>query len=187
MNQYFYAFWQDWENRHKVTFDGVNKLVLVNEGVTEMNVKEDIYSAWKEWSVMYDHGKYEQAMRNVGGDPTVGGNFLGSTYFLINGWRMRTWAGSYRLVINGNIYTQEGDPVFVPPIGNANIETTFNVSTLVEGFGYDVPGQYSPTELANAVWIFSTAMMNNPGTVGKLLLDVEKKVKENQGLIVAGL
>jgi hypothetical protein len=185
---YFYGFWQDWENRHKVTFDGANRLILVNQGVTEIDVKEDLYSDWKEWSVMYDHGKYEPAMRAVGGDPTVGGNFLGSTYFLTNGWRLKSWSGEYRLSLTGNLYTNEGEPAFVSADGTRNnIEISYNISTLVEGFGYDVPGQYSPSELANAVWLFSTAMMNNPGTVGKLLLEVEKKVKENQGLIVAGL
>lgn len=183
----FYGFWEDWENRHKVTFDGENKLILVNAGVTELDVRTDIYSDWKEWSAMYDHGKFLPALRSVGGDPTVGGNFLGATYFLTNGWRMRTWEGDHRLVVTGNIFTEEGDNVFVPTLQASNTEITFTVSSLVEGFGYDVPGQYSPSELANAVWIFSTAMMNNPGTVGKLLVDIEKKVKENQGLIVAGL
>jgi hypothetical protein len=105
----------------------------------------------------------------------------------MNGWRLRTWNGDHRLTLSGNLYTEEGDPVFVPTTQPATVETAFVVSTLVEGFGYDVPGQYSPNELANAVWLFSTAMMTNPGTVGKLLLEVEKKVKENQGLIVAGL
>ena len=33
----------------KVSFDAWNRLIYVAEGVTEVNVTIDIYSAWKEW------------------------------------------------------------------------------------------------------------------------------------------
>ena len=34
----------------KVTFDGPNKLILINHGEVSIDVKEDIYSGWKEWA-----------------------------------------------------------------------------------------------------------------------------------------
>lgn len=181
----FYGFWEDWENRHKVTFDGINKLVLVNAGVTSLDVKEDIYSSWKEWVVMYDHGKFPPAVRAVGGDPTTGGNFLGSSYFLTNGWRMRTWEGDHRLSLTGNLFTQEGEPVFVPTLRPHTIEIAYSTSSLVEGFGYDVPSEYTPQEISNAVWLITRASVDSPGTLGRVLLDIDKKAKENQGLILS--
>ena len=33
----------------KCAFDGPNKIIYVAEGVTNLNVKDDIYSGWKEW------------------------------------------------------------------------------------------------------------------------------------------
>lgn len=41
----FFGFWDYWELRHKVTFDGVNKLIEVNPGVTSLDVQRDLYSA----------------------------------------------------------------------------------------------------------------------------------------------
>ena len=52
-----YGEWTYWENYNppvyagpqKVTFDGPNKLILVNEGVLTLNAQDDIYFNWKEW------------------------------------------------------------------------------------------------------------------------------------------
>jgi hypothetical protein len=32
-----------------VTFDGPNRLIIVNDGETELEAERDIYSAWKRW------------------------------------------------------------------------------------------------------------------------------------------
>ena len=132
MQSFHYGFWDEWENPQKVTFDGPNKLMLVNEGVTELDVEVDLYSDWKEWAQLYDHGKYLPAMRTVGGDPTTGGRALGATYFLMNGWRVRTWEGDHRLTVTGNLYTEEGDPPFIPVTGPHTTIIESNVSNLVD-------------------------------------------------------
>lgn len=123
----------------KVTFDGINKLILVADGVTSLNVKEDVYSAWKEWQLIPNehNSKFEPAFRAIGGDPISGGRNLGVTYFLINGWRMRTWEGDHRLLVDGNIFTEEGEKVFVETVSNWNTEITFNVSNLVDELAQD--------------------------------------------------
>jgi len=78
-----------WELYHKVTFDGLNKHILVNSDVTELDIKEDVYSAWKEWvSSFNDNAKWDPAIRSTGGDPTVGSSFSGDIYFLINDWKL---------------------------------------------------------------------------------------------------
>lgn len=127
-----YGFWAEWVNPQKVTFDGPNKLMLINAGVTDIDVEVDLYSDWKEWVRVRDRAKYEMAMRTVGGDPTTGGRALGATFFLMNGWRIRTWEGDHRLVVNGNLYTDEGDPPFIPVIGPYTTIIESNVSNLID-------------------------------------------------------
>ena len=46
---YNYGFWWEWENPQKVTFDGINKHIIINPGETQIDVQVDLYSAWKEW------------------------------------------------------------------------------------------------------------------------------------------
>lgn len=132
MQSLHYGFWSEWLNPQRVTFDGPNKLMLVNEGVTAIDVEIDLYSDWKEWAQLYDHGKYLPAMRAVGGDPTTAGRALGATFFLVNGWRVRTWDGDHRLTVIGNLFTEEGEPPFVPVTGPHTTIIESNVSNLVD-------------------------------------------------------
>ena len=106
-----------WILYFKVTFDGDNKLIIVNEGETTIDVETDIYSAWKQWSESRDYLKYDAALRNTGGDPLPGGDFLGATFFLINGWRIFIAKGLDDLTFTGNIFTEEGDSAFVTEEG----------------------------------------------------------------------
>ena len=70
----FYNQWGYWELFNKVTFDGPNKLIYIVDEVTELDVKRDIYSAWKEWVLVNGHinSKFEPAIRGTGGDPLGG-------------------------------------------------------------------------------------------------------------------
>jgi len=115
-----------------VSFDGINKIITINTGITEITVKTDLYSDWKEWSLIDDHSKYLQAMRSVGGDPISETKQLGATYFLTNGWRIRPAEWNHRLSVVGNLYTEEGDSPFLSTIGSYNVTVTNEVSTLVE-------------------------------------------------------
>lgn len=77
-----------WPENHKVSFDGPNKLIYVNDGVTSLDVQVELYSDMKEWMQLRDWNKYEVPMRTIGGDPTTGGGFAGDLYFMTNGWRV---------------------------------------------------------------------------------------------------
>src|SRR3989304_1070093 len=79
-----------WPLNHKVVFDGVNRQIIINQGVSAVNVKFDIYSDWKEWSLLRDHLKFLPAIRVIGGDPTdiINGKYAGDIYFLMNGWQI---------------------------------------------------------------------------------------------------
>jgi hypothetical protein len=135
MNSLFYGFWDYWNLYHKVTFDGVNRLILINEGETEIDVQVDIYSAWKEWAQLESNLKYLKALDTVGGEPTVAGQRLDVTYFLINGWRIKPYPGTYSLNLIGNIFDIDGGDIKVPADivrGRANnIALNTNTSVIV--------------------------------------------------------
>ena len=138
-----YNNWQFWGpydpangylGEQKVTFDGLNKLILVNEGVTELDFREDVYSAWKEWILdpTQINAKWEEAVSAVGGDTLPGNRQLGTTYFLENGWRMRTWEGDHELTVTGNVFTREGESLFVSTLNPWTITINLNTATIVE-------------------------------------------------------
>lgn len=142
-----FSFDEEWNLEQKVTFDGPNKLIRVVLGETDLNVRDDIYSVWKRWSLTRDNLKWLPALRAVGGDPTTGGNFLGSTYFLTNGWRITTWSGDHRLVVDGNLYTEEGDSPFTDVVGPYTATITNAVSNLIDR--PDVSASIGPTDITN--------------------------------------
>jgi hypothetical protein len=152
----YYGFWQYWKLYHKVTFDGDNRLILINYGETEIDVGTDIYSDWKEWLTIYDYAKYPPAISSIGGEPIGGGEFIGATYFLENGWRIKPWEGSHNLSVVGNLYTrEEGQSAFVNTDGNWKINITNKVSTIVRQIETQTTNTGSiPTaeEIATAVW-----------------------------------
>lgn len=155
-----WAFWDAYDPANgivgpqKVTFDGPNKLILVNYGETELDVQVDIYSNWKEWVQLYDNSKYPQAFSILGGDPIDDTRSVGITYFLENGWRIKTWEGDHQLVIDGNLYTREpGGNIAVPIDGDFRVTVSLTRSNLVDLVDPDVA--LSNTEfalIANNVW-----------------------------------
>lgn len=159
-----YGNWQFWSvydtanelyGTQNVTFDGPNKIIIVNEGITEIDFREDVYSNWKEWlhDPTQDNEKYLPAISVVGGDPLPGDRVLGTTYFLENGWRMRTWEGDHSLTVTGNVFTREGDPLFVPTLNPWTITINLNTSSLVETILPDIAIDATTIEgIADAVW-----------------------------------
>ena len=139
-----YGDWTFWEAYNlpnnflgvqKVTFDGPNRLILVNSGVTELDFKEDVYSGWKEWIKDPNHlenAGYAPAISVVGGDPLPGSRQLGSTFFIENEWKMRTWEGDHSLTVTGNVFSRDGTPIFVNTLLPWTITINLNTSTLVE-------------------------------------------------------
>ena len=131
----FYGWWEYWNLRHKVTFDGINKLILINEGETELDVQTDLYSDWKEWVRTETNLKYLPPFNTVGGEPTVAGQRLDVTYFLINGWKIKPYSGTYDLNLVGNIFDIDGGSIKVAADVNRfnpnNITINTNTSVIV--------------------------------------------------------
>jgi len=100
----------------KVTFDGPNKLIIINTGVTYIDVEQDIYLPWKQW-VLDGHSMYPAAFRTFGGDPTVTDQNAPSYYFLINGWHVV--ATNVSVVVQENLYSDNYDNPYI--ITNSSI------------------------------------------------------------------
>jgi hypothetical protein len=146
----YYGFYDYWNNYHKVTFDGVNKLIIINQDETEISVQRDIYSSWKEWVRQEDNSKFEQAVNVVGGEPTTGDEKLDATYFLINGWRLKPYPGSYTLNVVGNLFEVDGGSIKVDadinPLFANNIAINTNTSVIVRRIETQVSGSITSVE-----------------------------------------
>ena len=127
----------------KVSFDGVTKLITVNSNESVIDVQEDLYSAWKRWIQTRDNLKYINAMRSVGGDPTVGGEFLGATFFVTNGWRIVLTNAT---TIEGNLFSDDFD---TPYLTEEGVVIAFaKVSNLIDQVA---PTTETLTEVASSV------------------------------------
>lgn len=116
----------------RVTFNPGDKIISINSGETEIDIQSHVYSAWKRWLIEGYNSKYEQAMRTVGGDALTSTKSLGSTFFLMNGWRIRPPEEDIVLTIIGNIYHDDGIPVLTSSIGKYNALVTMTVSNLTD-------------------------------------------------------
>lgn len=132
-----YGYWEFWApynpsneyyGTQKCIFDGENKLIYVNPNESDISVKEDVYSGWKEWISVRDNSKYPPAIRTTGGDPIPGTNqFTGDTYFLFNGWRFYI---DHSLNIDGVIFSDDFPSPFIQKEGTQIV--TNKVSSLVQ-------------------------------------------------------
>ncbi len=116
------------------TFDPIALRIIEDPGTgdTVLDVAV-LYSQWKLWVAQSDNSKYPQAFRTVGGDPISPQQNLGSTFFLMNGWRIRPAERSHKLTLVGNIFTDPaGDSVFVPTLGAFTVNTETRVSNLTD-------------------------------------------------------
>jgi hypothetical protein len=191
-----FANWTFWElydpaagifGPQKVTFDGPNKLILINDGVTDINFRTDIYSNWKEWLLVdeFVNAEFFQALSVVGGDPLPGSRILGSTFFLENGWRIRSWEGDHILTITGNIFTREGEDPVLPTLGLFKVTVNFNTSTLVEG-GRSVGAELGINSVLqlDEVWKIHGLDISNPLNVtstSRNAADIEQTITDNGG------
>ena len=115
-----------------VTFDGENKLILLGEGLSVIDVSE-LYSDWKLWFLQDDNAKYQQCFRNVGGDPLDETTKIAPYYFLMNDWKIRPYEENSNLIVNGNLLSEDGSYPIVGTIGNYQINVrmvTSSISTI---------------------------------------------------------
>jgi hypothetical protein len=149
-----WACWADiWNLYHKVTFDGENRLIIVNPNETTISVKRDIYSSWKEWVKQYDHAKFLPALRTIGGDSVGGGLYAGDIYFLINNWQVVI---SDRTNVSGVLYHDNPLDPYIVSDGGGVISTVSNlVQTSAPNVIIDGGTIPTATEVAQAVWNYT--------------------------------
>lgn len=195
-----YGTWWQWDPNQfpnqKVAFSAFEKIIYVNEGVTELDVKIDIYSAWKEWALNspeYPLPSWQgDAISAIGGEPLTDALSVGSTFFLENGWRIQPFASKkpYVLTVNGNIYTREaGDNPFLFAEGvSVNLTRSNLVDQLVANASV-TDADY--TAIANRVWqVLNTATNKRYGTLvqeldsdmATVVVNAEKALKKGEFL-----
>lgn len=111
-------------------FDGLKKLILLDETDIVLNVKQ-LYYMWRNWANSIENLKYPLAMRSVGGDK-LDETRLGITYFLTNGWKIKPASMDYTLKVEGNLYSDDKSNIFVPADGNHNVMIVNKVSNLID-------------------------------------------------------
>lgn len=121
----------------KVTFDTANRLIIINAGITELDIRVDLYSDTKEdWkSGALDISavrlnKFILPFRVIGGDDTAPGEIAPLYAYLRGGWRMRPQEANHILnMVNGAILV-DGDTTldpFVNTIGAYNVRVRMYV------------------------------------------------------------
>jgi hypothetical protein len=146
-----WAAWaEEWALAEPVSFDGRNRAIVVNAGVESLLI-QTIYSAWKRWTQREQNAMYLPAMRAVGGDPIPGGT-TGSTFFLINGWKLLY--DPTAVAVSGVLYSEDFDTAFydydIDPIYPATVSALVNNAVSYQNV---VTGTALTAEqTANAVW-----------------------------------
>lgn len=169
------AFSEQWTLNHKVTFDGVARRITLSENVSTLDVRRDLYSAWKQWVKLYDNAKFQPAIRTIGGDPIGGGQTAGDLYFLQNNWQIIV---TKPITVTGTLFNDTGDSPYIIQGGGG---VTATVSAVVQNLGFtgtiDNQITVEPNILPKDVWDYLLAEANTPGSVGerfKSLLTVAK-------------
>lgn len=160
----------------KANFDGPSKIITIVNGETEIDTQRDLYSAWKRWVTINDNSKYLQAFRTVGGDPIGASQSVSPYFFLLNGWRVRSWEGQHFLTVNGNLFVDEGGSPFIPTIGNYQVVISLVVSpqsittsiTTTAG----VLTQQDKKDITSGVWTEPTSA-GGTDTMGELQRDIK--------------
>ena len=152
-----FGFWEDWALNDKVTFNMFTRIISVNEGVTTIDVKADIYSASKRWLIVDDNNKIGQVVRVIGGDATIVGQKAGDIYFLVNGWLLQIDLSKTALI--GSVFSDNYDTPLIDFAGTPTkqslvsslVTSTITTTNVVTGDIADIPDntQY----LEKIVWI----------------------------------
>lgn len=156
------------------SFDGNTRIMSLNVGVINFTVSL-LYSDWKRWTALEDNSKFLPAFRYVGGDPTIPGQYLGSTYFIMNGWKIRPYNADHTLIVDGNLFTEDQSSPFLPALDPHMVAVQMAFSNLTTTIIADSTGTIiTPENIASAVWEKSkeSSEFSLPGTIGHHVYDI---------------
>jgi len=167
----YFGQWNYWELRDKVTFNKFSRLIIVNPGVTTLDVKTDIYSAWKRWMLVGTNNSMGQVIRSIGGDPTVAGQAAGDIYFLVNGWRLQVDLS--QTSISGSMFSDDFETPMIDFNGTALFQSL--VSSLVTGITAGQSSGATPAE----IWAYVARTLTNDQTLTEAeKLDIAAKASQ---------
>ncbi len=130
----------------KHTYDAANLEIVIDKvapdgnGILAYDIQIDLYSDAKEdWQANLDEGggdgplgAYPFPVTPIGGEPVGGGDVLGDTYLLTNGWKIRPQSINHTLSLVGNLFSDDGLEPVLDPIGTFSVRVEKRISTLVE-------------------------------------------------------
>ena len=173
----YYGNYDYWELQDKVTFDYFKKIIIVNPDVVALDIKSDVYSAWKRWCLVANNNQY-RAIRVIGGDATVGVEKAGDIYFLVNGWRLQVNLSI--TAISGVLFSDDFETPLIDFAGS-QVYSNF-VSNLVSGIDVDTITntirQEISTELAEitATKVTTDAIKVSTDVIEPAVVSIETKV-----------
>lgn len=130
------AWGEEWALTEKVSFNGTTRTIRVNSGVSALDIRADVYSAWVRW-VQREPWAY-QAMRFSGADQIPNGE-TGVTFFLINNWKL-TYDPNI-VAVSGVLYSdnyptafwsEEGSPIY-PATVSSLVNSAVSYQNVVTG------------------------------------------------------
>lgn len=144
--------WSDeWALNEKVSFNGYNKTITVNAGVTTLNIRSEVYSAWVRWAVREDNLRFPVAIRTSGADPIPNGE-TGLVSFLTNAWKL--CYDPAKVSVDGVLYSEDLVSAFwstdaTTPLYPSTVSSLVNSSVTVQNV---VTGTVVPAvDIAEAV------------------------------------
>lgn len=167
---------EEWALQEKVSFNGTTKQIVVLEGVTSLDIRADVYSAWVRWVERETNSQYLPALRFSGLDPIPGG-FTGATFFTTNGWKL--CYDPNLVAVSGVLYSDDYPTAFWSPNGVSPVYPA-TVSALALSPVGDIIASIDASEVAAAVWNSAVSAFTQNGTFAKLIQDELAKLSAIQ-------
>lgn len=150
------------------TFDGVNLLITLDAGVSEIDIVDDVYEPWKDWMLASSNNRrYPAAFRSDGGNPLSSIINQGSYIFLNNsaGWRIKPPEEDITIYLTGNLAVEDTLlGAFVPTAG-AFTAAILGLQPVTQGVTPVMASQLRHSAFNGGVWV-DIANGNNIITIG---------------------
>jgi len=169
----------------KATFDSVTRIITIIEppdgnGEILINVKQDLYSDGKEdWRSSEALRRVRFPLRAAGGDALPGAIDSGTTFFLRSDWRILPYNADHKLIVEGDLFREDGGALFLPTADPHTVQIESRVSALVyvaEGSGSG--SSLTKQDVEDAVWdaILTGAHHNTINSAGRKLRQLASPV-----------
>ncbi len=160
----------------KLSYDTNNKLLILNPGVTEIDVVADIYSDAKEdWLADPLLNRFRFPLLAIGGQSIGGGQKISPYIILRYGWRIRPHEADHTLTVVGNLITDDESSPFVSVLGNyqVTVKSILSSSSLTTGVAIT---NSDLANIADSVWEEVIAgHIGTAGSAAKILKDIKTR------------